>query len=167
MWNTTEVQVQGHAGSSCPCYTMAGGGMGKGAREGEKGKSESRQGEEAEGTEVKPTYTLLHFIVYKALLDKLSHLILPRSLGESKQWDGVRGWEASPSVKRRERCVESAQSPCGLMGCPWGWCPAGGGGPQQASLEPNGDRSKPEKPARKGKKHHSREPEPPRQYWKL
>lgn len=81
----TEVQVQGHAGSSCPCYTMAGGGMGKRTREEEKGKSESRQGEEAERTEIKTTYTLLHFIVYKVLLDKLSHLILPRSLGESKK----------------------------------------------------------------------------------
>lgn len=61
-------------------------GLGKGTREEEKEKTESREGEEAERTEIrKTTYTLLHFILYKVLLDKLSHLILPRSLGESKK----------------------------------------------------------------------------------
>lgn len=61
-------------------------GMGRGTREEEKGKSENREGEEPERTEIrKIAYTLLHFILHKVLLDKLYHLILPRSLGESKK----------------------------------------------------------------------------------
>ena len=52
----TEVQVQGLAGSSCPCFTKAGGwegGVGRGTREEENGKSENREGEEPERTEIR------------------------------------------------------------------------------------------------------------------
>lgn len=71
---------------ACPCYTVAGGGDGKRTREEEKEKSESRGGRRGRKDRDKKQLTLCYnFILYKVLLDKLSHLILPRSLGESKK----------------------------------------------------------------------------------
>lgn len=108
-----------------PWPEEAGGRMKKERRKKSEKKSESflnrerKEGRTKYKVQRKIPCPLWHFVTYKVLSDRLSHLILPGSLWESKKCETEgRRWEGRPTVKRREELGRARRPSRPLLAIP-------------------------------------------------